>query len=493
MNSGLKVLFLAAEVAPFVKVGGLADFTQELPQALNKLGVDVRIMTPRYKSSQMTGYQFKRVGNTIPVPVGRREESAHVLMSESGDYPIYQIWNDQYFANRQKVYGFNDDQQRFVFFSRAVISALNHIDWVPDIIHANDWHTAAVISWLKTYGLSDADKQNIYQNISSIFTVHNLAYQGVAGRLILSFGRMTKIPHLDVEPPGKVNWLAQGIAHSDIVNTVSPTYAQQMVDTDIGGELQALLRDSQYKLFGILNGIDTLKWNPDTDDALLQNYDIDSVKMRRVNKTALQRQMHLPVDTDTPMLGCVSRLDEIKGFDILIPALDRIIAKQDIQFVFLGVGDQDYANKLKELQMKYPRNVKVLIKFDDRIARQIYGSVDLFLVPSRYESSSVGLMIAMHYGAVPVVHNTGGLADTVIDADDEPGRGTGFCFEDFTVQGLTEILIHALQTMDNKSHWKDIQKRAMERDVTWEASARAYVDLYHRSRTQQSPSQRKNK
>lgn len=482
MESPLKILFLAAEAEPFVKVGGLADYAQELPQALTKLGVDIRVMMPRYRDENHTGYTFARVGNTIPVPVGAREESAHVLLSTSGDFPIYQIWNDQYFSNRHKVYGFNDDQQRFVFFSRAVIAAINSIDWKPDIIHANDWHTAPVIAWLKTYGLKPVTDRRIYGNISTLFTIHNLAYQGIAGRLILSFGRMTELPHLSVEPPGKVNWLAQGFHHSDIVNTVSPTYAREIVETEIGVTLKPLLQVKQNHLFGILNGIDTHKWDPEHDNSLMQNYGIDDVKMRDVNKTALQRDLGIPVKNTIPLIGVVSRIDEIKGFDILIPAIEQILSEYEIQFVFLGTGDELYAQKLLALQDKHPHNVKVMIKFDDRIARQIYGSVDIFVVASRFESSSMGLMIAMRYGAVPVVHKTGGLADTVIDADEEPSRGTGFCFSDYSSDGLAKILHRAIHTIANKSHWKAIQRRAMERDVTWAASARAYIDLYQRSR-----------
>jgi starch synthase len=405
-------------------------------------------------------------------------------MSSSGDYPIYQIYNEQYFANRRKVYGFNDDQQRFVFFSRAVIAAINHINWVPDIIHANDWHTAAVISWLKVYGRVNSPDKTMYQNMSTIFTVHNLAYQGVAGRLILSFGRMTDIPHLSIEPPGKVNWLAQGIAHSDVVNTVSPTYAREILETDLGGQLSPLLRERQRKLFGILNGIDTAKWDPNADSALLQNFDADSVKMRRVNKNALQRELRLPVNVDIPLIGSVSRIDEIKGLDILLPSIENMLAEYDIQFIFLGIGDEEYAERLLAVQKAYPQNVKVILKFDDRLARQIYGSVDIFLVPSRYESSSVGLMTAMRYGAIPIVHKTGGLADTVIDVDNEPGRGTGFCFDVYSEESLTKRIKHALDIYKNKRYWFDIQRRAMERDFTWEASARAYIDLYHRSRAQ---------
>jgi len=263
-----------------------------------------------------------------------------------------------------------------------------------------------------------------------------------------------------------------------------------MVDTEIGGPLKPLLRERQNHLFGILNGIDTNKWNPNTDTALLHNYDIETAKMRSVNKTALQRDLRLPVKKAVPLIGAVARLDEIKGFEILLPAIEQILDEQDIQFVFLGTGNEEYAAKLLSLQEKYPRDIKVMIKFDDRIARQIYGSVDIFAVPSRSESSSVGLMIAMHYGAVPVVHNTGGLADTVVDADDEPGRGTGFCFDDYTIDGLTKVFERALRTLKNKSHWQAIQRRTMERDVTWEASARAYMDLYHRSRAQLTESLR---
>ncbi|MDF1515155.1 MAG: glycogen/starch synthase [Anaerolineae bacterium] len=477
MATGLKILFLAAEAAPFAKVGGLADYAQELPQALSNLGMDIRVMIPRYQTTQDNAYIFSRVGSTISVPVGPSEEKAHILVSTTGDYPVYQIWNDQYFANRQKVYGFNDDPQRFVFFSRAVISALKHIDWTPDIIHANDWHTAPVIAWLKVYGSAD----KLYGKMASLFTIHNLAYQGVVGRLILSFGRMSKLPHLPVEPPGKVNWLAQGIALSDSVSTVSPSYAHEMIETDIGGPLTPLLRERQDHLFGILNGIDTNKWNPETDDNLWQNYSLDNVKMRRVNKAAMQRYLRLAVKDDTPLIGSVSRIDEIKGLDILLPAMEQVLAKEDVQFVFLGVGDESYTTKLQALQEQYPRNVRILIKFDDKTARQIYGSADIFVVPSRLESGSIGLMIAMRYGAVPIVHKTGGLADTVVDAHDEPGRGTGFCFEDYSIFGLQKCITDTFTAYKNKSYWRDIQKRAMERDMTWEASARAYIDLYQRS------------
>ena len=237
MDSDLKVLFLAAEAAPFTKVGELADVAGALPQALRRLGVDVRVMIPRYGNLRGEAHHFHRIGNSIPVPVGADLERVHLLETMAGDVPVYLIWNDQYFANRERVYGFNDDPQRFVFFSRAVIAVLGALEWKPDIVHANDWHTAAVPAWLDVYGKSDP----LYKDVATLFTIHNVAYQGVCGRLILSFGQMAKVEHLSVEPPGQVNWLAQGIAHADLVSTVSSTYAHELLSGELDAALAPLL------------------------------------------------------------------------------------------------------------------------------------------------------------------------------------------------------------------------------------------------------------
>ena len=473
---GVKVLFLAAEATPFTKVGGLADVAGALPKALRRLGVDVRVVIPRYGVLQGKGYNFRRVGS-LAVPIGSGEEHALLLETDADGVPVYLLWNDQYFSNRERVYGFNDDPQRFTYFSCAITAMLDKLEWRPEVIHANDWHTAPVLAWLDVYGRS----RPFYCDIATLFTIHNLAYQGICGRLILKFAQMDKLPHLPGEVPGQVNWMAQGVAHADLISTLSPTYAREIVDGEAGGALSDLLRERRDRIFGILSGIDTELWDPATDGALAQTYDCATLKMRAVNKNAFQSEMRFSVSAETPLLGMVTRLDETKGLELVIPAFEALLETQDVQFVILGTGEEVYEDRFRELQAQFPNNVRAFIKFDDRLARRIYGSVDIFLTPSRTEPSSIGLMSAMHYGAVPVVHVTGGLADTVVDADVHAGRGVGFTFEAHTVPALLEALERALRAYRNKPRWMDIQRRAMERDFSWDASARAYVDLYQRA------------
>ncbi|MBN1877154.1 MAG: glycogen synthase, partial [Anaerolineae bacterium] len=359
---------------------------------------------------------------------------------------------------------------------RGVISMLQMLDWQPGVIHANDWHTAPVLAWLDVYGRL----QPFYRDLATLFTIHNLAYQGVCGRLILTFAQMEKLPHLPGEVPGQVNWMAQGVAHADLISTLSPTYAREIIDGG-AGVLTELLHTRRDCIFGILSGIDTDLWNPATDDALAQTFDRTMLKMRAVNKSAFQREARFAVSSEMPLLGMVTRLDDTKGLDLVIPAFETLLQQQDVQFVILGTGEEEYENRFRNLQTQFPNNVRAFIKFDDRLARRIYGSVDVFLTPSRAESSSIGLMSAMHYGAVPVVHVTGGLADAVVDADAQADRGVGFTFVAYTVPALLEALERALCAYGNKSRWLDIQRRAMERDFSWDASARAYVDLYQRA------------
>lgn len=479
MNQELRVLLVAAEAVPFAKVGGLAEYVGGLAKALRKLGVDVRLMIPRYGDRRHVDLpRLRRLGSSISVPVGSRTEPAHLLRTDVGDVPVYLIYNEQYFGNRDRVYGFNDDPQRFVFFSRAVIAALPALDFAPNVVHANDWHTAPVVAWLDIDGRTEA----AYRDIATLYTIHNFAYQGVCGRLVLNFGQMMNLPHLDVEPVGKVNWMAQAIAHAGLISTVSPTYAEELLETDLGGDLSPLLRDRGDSLFGMMSGIDAELWDPSSDDALAQTYDVDSLNMRQVNKTALQRELRLPAGFDVPLIGLVTRLDPIKGFDILPEALESVLASRDVQVVILGTGDEEIAARLQAVQARYRRDFRALIRFDERLARRIYGSADLYVMPSQTEPASVGLMTAMHYGAVPVVRAVGGLADLVVDADAEPDRGTGFRFESYSADALLGALERALAAYDDEARWMSLQRRVATRDVSWDTSARAYVDLYTRAR-----------
>ncbi len=478
MDETLKVLFLAAEATPFVKVGGLADVAGALPRALRALGVDIRLMIPRYGNIRSKDYDFHRVGHSVSVPLGPGEEHVHLLETTLAEgLHVYLIWDDKYFSAREKVYGFNDDPQRFVFFSRAVISALRVLPWTPDVIHANDWHTAMVPVWLDISGHDDV----LYRDMATLFSIHSFAYQGICGRLLLKFAQMQNVPHLSVEPPGQLNWMAQGIAHADLVNTASPSYAREILTEEIGGGLHTLLREREDSLFGILNGLDTALWDPEHDNALTQTFGVDSLRMRAVNKAALQREVRLPARPEVPLLGWVSRLDPVKGLDLVASALESILQKRDVQFVVLGTGDPEHETRFQALQTRFPEYVRVLNKFDDRLARRIYGGADLFLVPSRSEPSGVGQMIAMRYGAVPVVYLTGSLADTVVDADAQPSRGTGFAFRKYDSRAFEEAVQRALTAYEDEARWRTIQKRAMEMDFSWRASARAYLDLYRRA------------
>jgi len=480
MDAQLKVLMVAAEAVPFSKVGGLAEFAGALPKALRQLGVDVRLMIPRYTDGVRLGAPpLRRIGKSLPIPAGSREESAHLFGAEVDGVPVYLIYNDQHFGNRERVYGFNDDPQRFMFFSRAVISTLRVLDWVPDVVHANDWHTAPIPTWLDVFG----GRQTPYRDIASLYTVHNFAYQGVVGRLLLSYGRMMDVPHLSVEPPGMINWTAQGIAHADVVNTVSPTYAREVLSATSGDAagLGPLLATKRDQFFGILSGIDTDSWNPETDGTLAQTFDVESLAMRAVNKTSLQRELHLNAAVDLPLLGLVTRLVPTKGLELLAESLGELLVSQNCQFVLLGTGDPELAALYQGLQSRYPRSVRAILRFDDRLARRIFAGVDLYVMPSRHESVSVALMSAMHYGAVPLVRAVGGLVDTVVDVSSQPDRGTGFSFGDYTRTALTDALRRALALFSDKAQWRAIQRRGMSRDFSWESSARAYVELYQRA------------
>ncbi len=475
-DKGLKILFLAAEAVPFAKVGGLADVAGALPKALRALGHDVRLMIPRYGSIRSDQFRFERVGKPFPVPVGSREEMVHIVTTTVDGVPVYLLWDEKFFSPRDRIYGFDDDPQRFTFFSRAVVASLPVINWIPDVIHANDWHTAPVPTWLAYEGRYLRE----YRHIASVFTIHNIAYQGVCGRLILTFARMEYVKHLDVEPAGQVNWMAQGIASADIVTTVSPQYARDILETEAGAGLSPLLRRRQDRLFGILNGIDIDYWNPASDSYLRQSYDLSRLRLRSVNKAALQQEARLPVRLETPLIGMVTRLDAIKGIDLLGPVLEQLL-QGDVQFVLLGTGDPEYHQMMESLQARFPDKVRVFLRFDEPLAHRIYAGCDLFLMPSRFEPCGLGQMIAMHYGAVPVVHRTGGLADTVLDYHEHPDRATGFVFDAYTPEACAEALERALRVYRDREAWTAIQTRGMKADFSWKGSAQKYVDIYLRA------------
>ena len=476
-RKALKILFLAAEAVPFAKVGGLADVAGSLPKAIRALGHDVRLMMPRYGTIRSNQFHLEKIGDPFPIPVGPGEEHVHLIGSTlDGEVPVYLLWNELYFSSRDRVYGFEDDAQRFAVFGRASLAALHLLDWKPDVIHANDWHTGIVPAWLNTVGRRD----DFYRDMATLFTIHNLAYQGIAGRLILTFAQMEHLKHLTVEQPGTVNWMAQGVTHADLINTVSKQYAQEILTAEMGMGLDPLLRERQDRLFGVLNGIDYEQWNPAADLNIPHRFDVKSLDRRVANKTALQQQVRLPVRPEVPLVGMVTRLDGVKGMDLMEPVLEWLLGR-GAQFVLLGTGQPQYHEMFERVQARFPDGMRACLKFDTVLARRIYAGADMFLMPSGVEPCGLGQMIAMRYGCVPVVRATGGLADTVTDYTAKRGRGTGFTFTDYTPEACQDALERALKVYDNKRAWRRLQQRGMAVDFSWSASAQEYVKLYRRA------------
>ncbi len=474
----LRILFLSAEAVPFAKVGGLADVAGSLPKALRGLGHDVRLMMPRYGTISSDKFGLEKIGEPFRVPAGAGKEYVHLIGTTMGeDLPVYLLWNEHYFTSREKVYGFEDDAQRFAVFGRGVLGALKLLEWKPDLIHANDWHTAVVPTWLDVDGWRDP----FFRDIGTLFTVHNLAYQGITGRLILRFAQMEDLEHLTVEQPGAVNWMAQAIAHSDLINTVSKRYAQEILSLEMGMGLHELLNKRKDRLHGVLNGLDYDVWNPVTDPHIPHNFDADALNRRAANKIALQQQARLPVHSDVPLVGMVSRLDEVKGMDLMEPVLTWLLGERDAQFVLLGTGAPRYHRMFESVQERYPDRMRAFLKFDAVLARRIYASADVFLMPSFVEPCGLGQMIAMRYGSVPIVRETGGLADTVIDHTRDQGRGTGFLFQEKTPEGGINALRRALEVYQDRETWRALQMRGMASDFSWTASAEEYVDLYRKA------------
>jgi len=471
--TSLKILFVAAECAPFYKVGGLADVVGSLPQALKALGHDVRVIIPRYRPIDAKKYGVRRVERFIEVPAGAQSRTTEVLESRYSGVPAYFVWDERFFG-RDTVYGQPDEVMAYLFFSRAVIEFLRAVDWTPDVLHAHDWHAGAAVMYLALKGRRDAK----LKSIASVLTIHNLFYQGLSGDALFRFaGYSATLPHLSGEKPGTANWLARGLTYADAVNTVSPNYAQQIRTREFGEGLHDLLNARREPVTGILNGLDQIEWNPQTDPLLTARYTATSLKKRAANKRAVQAAFGLKRKPRTLLIGLVARLYDQKGFDILTAAADRLL-ERDVQLAVLGSGDEKYHAALQALAEKYPGRVGVDHNFNEPLARHIYGGSDVFLMPSHFEPCGLGQLIAMRYGAVPVVRATGGLADTVSDAGRSPQRGTGFTFKPYTPAALLGVIDRALAAYAQPDRWSAIQRRAMSADFSWQTSAQQYVTLY---------------
>ena len=487
-DQALKVLFVIAEVAPFAKTGGLADVGASLPPALRHLGHDVRICMPKYGFLSDSQFGLRPRLEGVGVPMHDWTETAAVKEGRLDDgpspVPIYFIENDQQFA-RQGIYGYPDDGERFVFFCRAALEMLRGLRWYPDVIHCHDWHAAIVPNWLETVYRDDP----AFAAIASVYTIHNLGYQGVFGHRILEIAGIEEqgflYPQI-TELAEYVDLMARGILFADVVNTVSETYAQEILTPEYGEQLDPILRDRQDRLFGVLNGLDVETLDPRSDPHLAQTFDGEHLEQRVANKLALQREAGLAEESHIPLVGMVSRLTDQKGFDLLAQVIDSLLGQQ-VQLVILGTGDPHYHELFSRLQQTYPDRVALFLTFNTPLAQRIYGGSDIFLMPSRYEPCGLGQMIAMRYGSVPIVRSTGGLADTVQDWNPQRSTGNGFTFARYDHMELFAAVVRALETYRYPDTWRSLQSHGMSGDFSWRRSAQRYVELYRRARRHAAP------
>jgi len=479
MNSkrALRVLINASEMSPYIKTGGLADVTGSLPKALSDLGsVDVLTVIPKYKIIDDAAYDLKAAPEVASFyNLNGKFNEARLKYAEPDEgWRAYFTESDEYF-NRDGVYGYEDDALRFAFFARAVIETAKSLNFKPDIIQCNDWHTGLIPVYLKTLYALDP----FFKDTATVFTVHNLAYQGMFPKEtlpMLDLGweefKMEKLEFWD-----RIGFVKGGLAYSDVINTVSKTYSQEIQTPGYGENLDALLRRRSDVLYGIVNGLDYEEWDPATDQDIVRNYDLSSIENKMENKLALQRENHLRQNPEIPLIGVVSRLTYQKGLDIIADAVHYVV-HTGAQLVFLGTGDEYYQHLLQSLAYEFPASVRVNVAFDGPMARRIYAGSDMLLMPSRFEPCGLGQLIGMRYGTIPIARKTGGLADTVQHYDPGTGQGTGFCFEDGLPDALMWAIGRALEVYYDKDEWRRLIRNAMEADFSWAKSAREYVDLY---------------
>ncbi len=488
MAKPLNVLFLSSEVEPFAKTGGLADVSGALPQSIKHLDHEIRIMMPRYGSineRKSKLHDMIRLKD-IQVPVGSDLIQASVKSSFiTNNHIKVQV----YFLDSPKLFGRNglyihpdtkkeykDNDQRFIFFARGVLEVLKKMGWQPDVIHCNDWPTGLVPAYLKTLYKNDP----FYKDTRTVFTIHNMAYQGVFPKKNFP---LTQLPpealsEDGIEAYGNINFLKSGLVYADALTTVSEKYAEEIrSNEEFGCGLQAIAEKRRNDLTGILNGIDYSIWDPSVDEHIPHRYDFRSLDLKRENKMALLEATKLPVREGAPLIGIISRLADQKGFDLIETALDALM-KLNVQLVVLGTGEKKYHDMLSKAAKKHPETIAVDLSFNEKLAHLIEAGSDMFLMPSRYEPCGLNQIYSLRYGTVPVVRATGGLDDTIEDYDPVSGSGTGFKFTKYDSAEMMKAIQRAMKVFADEAAWKRIIKNGMGKDFSWESSAKKYIQLY---------------
>lgn len=470
-----KVLFATSEAGPFIRSGGLGDVAAALPQALNDLGADCRVILPLYHDIPADFRSTMKYIGSVYVTLAWRYQYAGLFSAVYNGVTYYFVDNEYYFK-RQGIYGHYDDAERFAFFSKAVLECIRLMDFYPEVIHSNDWHTALVPLFLDTFyrGIEE------YKFIKTVFTIHNIEFQGKYGLNIIKdiLGLPESATKL-IEYADCVNFMKGAIECSNAVTTVSPSYAGEIMDKYYSYGLDMILKSRSFKLSGIVNGIDTKLYDPLTDKSLFKNFDYDTIENKKVNKEGLLDMLDMNMGGERPLIGMVTRLTKQKGLDLIMAVLDKIL-ECDCQLVILGKGDWKYENALKEYEYRYPKKIKVIINFSTDIANKIYGGADLFLMPSKFEPCGLSQMIAMRYGTIPIVRQTGGLRDTVIGFNPLELTGNGFNFYSYNAYDMLDAIHRALGTYNNKREWNALVANAMNTDFTWKTSAEKYLELYNK-------------
>lgn len=477
----LKCLFVSSEVAPYAKTGGLADVIGALPKKLREQGIDARVVMPYY--SKMRGQFFEHDSHFLTsydVYLGWRVQGVGVYYDDA-IMPTYFLKSDTYFS-RPELYGYQDDYERFAFFCKGVLEMLRHIDFMPDIIHCNDWQTGPLCVFLKEM----YSKDTFFSKIKTVYTIHNMKYQGLFGREalnVLDLGNDYMTPER-LEYHGAVSYMKAGLLYSDKITTVSPTYAEEIKTFEYGCGLDRLLGDKlYYKIQGILNGIDYDIYNPQTDPYIYKNYTWRSVKRKSENKARFQQEYDLE-QKDCMLIGVVSRITDQKGFDLMKSTIEDMwvmdkIMQLDVQFVILGTGEKEYEDMFKHFAYKYPKRSNIFLTFNEPLAQKIYAASDVFLMPSLFEPCGLGQLIAMRYGTVPIVRKTGGLKDTVIHYNKETKEGTGFEFEESSGYWMYKKIEEAYTYYkEYPEHFKQMQLNGMKKGFAWDDAAKKYHELY---------------
>jgi starch synthase len=480
----MRILFASSEVVPFAKTGGLADVAGALPKELAKMDNDVVIIMPRYR--QVSKEKFKlKLEFDIKVELGGQEITGSIYSTKvtGSKVRIYFVDNPLFF-DRQELYqesgiDYEDNAERFIFYSKAVFALCQKLKWSPEIMHCNDWQTGLIPVLLKDI----YNKEPLFKKTRTIFTVHNLAYQGLFEKMVIEkTGLSWEYFSVDrLEFWGKLNFMKGGLLYADKINTVSRKYSEEIQTEEFGAGLNGVIKSRQKDLYGIINGVDYKIFSPTKDPHIHKPYSLKTLEIKEDNKKHLLKKIGLRYRKKAPLLGIISRLADQKGFDILSGIMEKIL-EQNVQFVLLGTGMPKYHKLFATLEEKFPKKMKAILSFDPVLAQEIYAGVDIFLMPSHYEPCGLGQLISMKYGTIPVVRETGGLADTVVDfdlaKDFEQDKGNGFVFQEYDKDKLFDTIMRSVKTFKDESAWHKVQANAMKSDYSWKNSAKQYIRVY---------------